>query len=230
MNDLQEQLACTRIEYKDGAIDGLSRQVTFERLVNGDSVDVGVVDEQLSLIAEQLGVVLRVQELLGTLRGVQLQALPDTFTKDVQCRIGLHDFGHSLLDQCFQAWKIGSIAAVEIVGEINANHQPSCRGIDTHTISSVIKIFGSHVSLDVMGVVIAISKLDVQPKFVGGGRLDLVFRIEKQRGSRNIPFVARKEKDVGAGGVHLVRLSRMNCLFLNRFNAELLEFLVENLT
>ena len=67
--------------------------------MDGDSVDVGVVDEPDDLVGEELAVVLRREVGLGRLRGVELQALADALAKDVQSRIGLHDLGHGLLDQ-----------------------------------------------------------------------------------------------------------------------------------
>ena len=45
MNDLQELLTRARVEDEDGTVDGLRRQVTLERLVDRDSVDLRVVDE-----------------------------------------------------------------------------------------------------------------------------------------------------------------------------------------
>ena len=60
MNDLQEQLSGTRIEDEDRTVDGLRGQITLERLVNGNTIHVGVVDEQLNLVAEELCVILRV--------------------------------------------------------------------------------------------------------------------------------------------------------------------------
>lgn len=44
VDDLEEELTGSRVEDEDGSVDGLGRQVSFERLVNRDSVDVGVVD------------------------------------------------------------------------------------------------------------------------------------------------------------------------------------------
>ena len=44
VNDLEEELTGSRVEDEDGSVDGLGRQVSFERLVDRDSVDVGVVD------------------------------------------------------------------------------------------------------------------------------------------------------------------------------------------
>lgn len=45
VNDLDEGLTGTRVEDEDGTVNGLRRQVTLERLVNRDSVDLRVVDE-----------------------------------------------------------------------------------------------------------------------------------------------------------------------------------------
>lgn len=45
MNDFQEQLASSRIEYENRSVDRFSRQVTFECFVYGDSIYVRVVDE-----------------------------------------------------------------------------------------------------------------------------------------------------------------------------------------
>ena len=79
MNDLEEKLSCSRVEDEDGTVDRLGGQVTLERLVNGDTINVGVVDEQLDLVAEQLRVILRVEEFLVALGSVQLKTLANTF-------------------------------------------------------------------------------------------------------------------------------------------------------
>jgi hypothetical protein len=80
VDDLQEELTRARVEDEDGAVDGLGGEVAFEGLVDGDAIDIGVVDEQLNLVAEQLVVVLAVQELLATLTGVELETFPDPLT------------------------------------------------------------------------------------------------------------------------------------------------------
>ena len=77
----------------------LRRQVAFKGLVDGDSVDVGVVNEPDDLIGEQFAVILRWQVGLRRLWGVQLEALPDSLAENVQSRVGLHDLGHGLLDE-----------------------------------------------------------------------------------------------------------------------------------
>ena len=45
MNDLEEELSGSRVEDEDGAVDRLCGQVALERLVDGHTVDVRVVDE-----------------------------------------------------------------------------------------------------------------------------------------------------------------------------------------
>ena len=60
-------------------------------LVNGDSVDVGVVHKPDDLIAEQLPVVLTAQVGLRRLGRVELQALADALPQHIQRRVGLRD-------------------------------------------------------------------------------------------------------------------------------------------
>ena len=45
MDDLQEKLSSSGIVDEYSSVDGLGGQISFERLVYGDSVHVGVVDE-----------------------------------------------------------------------------------------------------------------------------------------------------------------------------------------
>ena len=79
MDNFQEQLACSRVEDEDGAIDRLCCQIAFKGLVDRDSVDIGIIDKQLDLVAEKLRVILRVQELLVALGCIKLQTLSNTF-------------------------------------------------------------------------------------------------------------------------------------------------------
>ena len=83
MNDLQEQLSSSRIENENRTINRFGRQVTLERLVDGDSVHVGVIDEPDNLITEELSVVLRTEVRLGGLGTVQLQTFSDTLSQDM---------------------------------------------------------------------------------------------------------------------------------------------------
>ena len=72
MNDFKEELAGSGIKDEDCSINGLGSQIAFERFVDCNPIHVSVINEQLDLVAEQLRVVLRVQELLVTLGSVQL--------------------------------------------------------------------------------------------------------------------------------------------------------------
>jgi hypothetical protein len=58
VDDLQEELACSRVENEDRSVDGLGDEVSFECLVGGDAVHVGVVHEPYDLVGEEFGVVL----------------------------------------------------------------------------------------------------------------------------------------------------------------------------
>jgi hypothetical protein len=60
VNDLQEQLTSSWVEDKDGTIDWFGGQVTFESLVDGNSVHVGVIYEPDDLVSKELSIVLRV--------------------------------------------------------------------------------------------------------------------------------------------------------------------------
>ena len=67
--------------------------------MNGDSVDVGVVDEPNDLIGEQFSVVLTGEIGFRRFGRVQLQTFADPLAQHVQSGIGLHNLGHGLLDQ-----------------------------------------------------------------------------------------------------------------------------------
>lgn len=65
VDDLQVQLAVTRVEDEYSPVDRLGRQVALEGLVDGNSVDVSVVHEPNDLVREQFRVVLGVQVRFG---------------------------------------------------------------------------------------------------------------------------------------------------------------------
>ena len=230
VDDLEEQLARPRVEDEDGAVDGLRRQVALERLVDRHAVDVGVVDEVLDLVAEELRVVLGVEELLVALGRVQLKALSDPLPQDVEGRVRLHDLRHGLLDQGLEAREVLAVRRVEVVGQVDADHETGRRRIDAHAVGGVVEVLGSHVPLDVVRVVVAVAQLHVDPELVRRRGLDDVFGVEEQRRPRHVPLVAGEEEDVGAGAVHLVRLPRMDRFLLDRLDAERHELLVEHLT
>ena len=61
VDDLEEELSCARIEDEQGAVGGLGGHVALVRLVCGDAVHIGVVDEPDDLVGEELAVVGRVE-------------------------------------------------------------------------------------------------------------------------------------------------------------------------
>ena len=58
---------------------------------------------------------------------------------------------------------------VKIVSQVNADEHPSGRGVDTHVVSSVVEVFCTCVSLDVMGVVVTPAKLYINPVLLSRG-------------------------------------------------------------
>lgn len=60
---------------------------------------------------------------------------------------------------------------VKIVGQINANEDPSGGGVNAHVISGVVKVFGACVSLDVMRVVVTPAKLNIDPVLLSCGAI-----------------------------------------------------------
>ena len=50
VDDLEEELSGARVEDEDPTVDRLRSQVAFKSLVNGDAVDVGVIDEPNDLV------------------------------------------------------------------------------------------------------------------------------------------------------------------------------------
>ena len=79
----------------------------WPHLVDGHTVDVGVVHEPDDLVAEQLAVVLGAQVGLRGLRGVQLQALADALPQHIQRWVGLQgrqSFLDGLLGWPWGAW------------------------------------------------------------------------------------------------------------------------------
>ena len=83
--------------------------------MDGDAIDVGVVDEPDDLIGEKFSVVLRRQVRLGRLRRVELKTFADALSQDVQGRIGLHDLGHRLLNQRLGAREPVAESGVKVV-------------------------------------------------------------------------------------------------------------------
>ena len=58
---------------------------------------------------------------------------------------------------------------MKIVSQVNADEHPSRGGVDTHVVSSVVEVFCTCVSLDVMGVVVTPAKLYINPVLLSCG-------------------------------------------------------------
>mmetsp|Transcript_19228 Transcript_19228/g.59304 ORF Transcript_19228/g.59304 Transcript_19228/m.59304 type:complete len:391 (-) Transcript_19228:3185-4357(-) len=229
VNDLQEQLASPRIEDEDAAVYGLGRQVSFERLVDGDSIDVGVVDEPNDLVGEELAVVLRGQVRLGRFGRVQLEALSDAFSEDVEGRVGLDDLRHGLLHQRLAAPEPAAVAGVQVVRQVDGDQSPGRRRINGHVVRRVIEELGPGVALDVVRVEVAPPQLHVDPELARRRALEGVLGVVQQGRLRDLPLVRRKQQDVRARGVHLVTLARVDGLLLHVLDLEGVELLVEHL-
>lgn len=106
---------------KDGTVNRLGGQITLKRLVDSDTVDVGIIDKPNNLAREQLGIIGRIEVRLGGFGRVQLETLADTFAENVQRGIGLHDLGHRLLQERLHTRVIDTVTAVQVVGEIDGN-------------------------------------------------------------------------------------------------------------
>lgn len=97
VDDFKEELSCSRVEDKDGAVDGLGSKISLVGLVDRHSVDICVIDKPNGLVGEKLTVVLRIEIRLGGFGGVQLEALPDSLPQHIDGGIRFHDLVHRLL-------------------------------------------------------------------------------------------------------------------------------------
>ena len=98
--------------------------VTFigsTHLMNCDPVDICVIDKPDYLVWEEFTVVLRWKIRLGGFAGVELQGFSDPFSQDIECRIGLHDFCHGLLNQRFHPWNPAA-ECTETMGKTQTKH------------------------------------------------------------------------------------------------------------
>ena len=186
--------------------------------MNGDSIHIGIVDEPNDLIREKLSVVLRVEIGLRRLTRVELQALSDSLTKDVEGWVCLHNLGHGLLEKGLSAIEPCTIATVQVVSKIDCENRTSWRRVDRHVVSCVVVKHSSCVPVDLMTVIIAPTKLDINPVLGRDGAIVLVSLLVKQRRLADLPLVGGKEENICTTGVHLVTLARMDSLFLDCFD------------
>ena len=155
MDDLQEELTSSGVEDKDGTVDGFCCQITLESLVNCNTVDVGVIHKPYDLVTEQLSVVLGAQVRFSRLTRVQLEALPDSFTEDIQSRVSFHYLCHGLLDERLDSREPIPKSTKQVVCQVNANEEARWGGVDGHVICCVIEELSTCISLHVMGIVVA---------------------------------------------------------------------------
>jgi len=93
----------------------------------------------------------------------------------------------------------------------------------------VIQELGAGIAFDVMGVKVSPPQLHIQPVLVGGFLVERVVLVCHQAGLGHGPLERRKQEDVGAGGVHLVRFARVDGLLLHRLDLQGVQLLVEHL-
>mmetsp|Transcript_9904 Transcript_9904/g.16651 ORF Transcript_9904/g.16651 Transcript_9904/m.16651 type:complete len:467 (+) Transcript_9904:1679-3079(+) len=194
-----------------------------------DPVHVGVVHEPGDLVREQLAVVLGVQVRLHRLRGVELEALSDPLSEHVDRRIRLHDLVHGLLDQLLGAVEPVSVAGVQVVGQVDGQQAARGRWVDRHVVGRVVQELGPRIPLDVVRIVVAPPQLHVDPVLLSRHALELVALLVKKAGLGDVPLVLGEEQDVGAAGVHLVRLARVDRLLLHRLDLQRVQLHVEHL-
>mmetsp|Transcript_94895 Transcript_94895/g.290283 ORF Transcript_94895/g.290283 Transcript_94895/m.290283 type:complete len:372 (+) Transcript_94895:2060-3175(+) len=80
-----------------------------------------------------------------------------------------------------------------------------------------------------MGVVIAPAQLHINPILRGGRPVESILRLRQQRWFGHGPFVRRKEEDVRARRIHLVRLPGVDRLLLHHLDLQRVELEVEDL-
>jgi len=229
VDDLQEQLPRARVEDEDRAVDGLGHQVALEGLVRGDAVHVGVVDEPDDLVGEQLGVVLRGQVGLRGLGAVQLQALADALAQHVHRGVVADELGHGLLHQRLGSGEPVAVARVQVVAQVERAQHARGGGVQRHVVGGVVEELGARVALHVVRVEVAPAQLHVDPELGARRALKVVLGVVQQRGLGDVPLVRREEHHVRAGGVHLVRLARVDGLLLHRLDLQRVQLLVEDL-
>ena len=229
VDDLEVQVTGSWVEDEDGTVDGLGGEVALKGLVDRDAVDVGVVDEPDDLVREELAVVLRREVRLGGLGRVELQRLANALAQHVERRVGLHDLGHGLVDERLDAREPVAEGAVEVVREVDADHDAGRRRVDRHRVGRVVEELGTRVALNVVRVKVAPAQLHVDPVLVRGRGVVHVVRVAEQRRLRHLPLVRSEQQNVGARRVHLVALARMDGLLLHHLDLERIELLIEHL-
>mmetsp|Transcript_39335 Transcript_39335/g.83813 ORF Transcript_39335/g.83813 Transcript_39335/m.83813 type:complete len:1257 (-) Transcript_39335:3240-7010(-) len=229
VDNLQEELSGSRVEDEDSTVYWFRGQITFESLVDRDSVHVGVINEPDDLGAEELSVVLGIQVRLCGLRAVELQTLSDSLSQHVQGGIGLHDLVHGAVQQRLHTWEPVAEATVQVVGQVDAHQCASGRRVDGHVVGGVIQELGTAVPLNIMRIVIAPSQLHVDPVLSSRSSIETILGLGQQGRLGDSPLVGGEEQDVGTRGIHLVGLSGMDRLLLHHLDLEGIQLEIEHL-
>ena len=58
---------------------------------------------------------------------------------------------------------------VKIVSQVDTDEHPSRGGVDTHVVSSVVKVFCPRVSFNVVGIVVSPTELYIDPVLLSRG-------------------------------------------------------------
>jgi hypothetical protein len=123
-----------------------------------------------------------------------------------------------------------AVTTVQVVRQVERDEQTRRGGVDRLRVTRVVEVLSTGVSLDVVRVKVTPSQLDVEPELGARRAVEDVLVVVEERRAGDLPLVGREEEDVRGGRVHLVRLSRVDRLLLNRLDLEGLELLVEDLT
>jgi len=71
---------------------------------------------------------------------IQLETLPDTFTKYMTCGVCFHNLGHGLLNKGLETWEPVPKGRPQVISQVHANHDASWRRINAHRVGNLAEI------------------------------------------------------------------------------------------
>lgn len=71
---------------------------------------------------------------------------------------------------------------MQVIGQIDGNEHTGGRRIDAHVVCRIVQELGSCIALDIMGIVISPTQLDIYPVFLSGGA---VHHISEEKASQD---------------------------------------------
>ena len=80
-----------------------------------------------------------------------------------------------------------------------------------------------------MRIIVTPSQLHINPILIRSGAIILLLSFMQETGLADLPLEFGEEDDIGAGGVHFVAFTGMDCLFLDCLDLEGLGVHVEYL-